>query len=500
MRSLGILFLAAAVTGAWAQATSPLLFVTNNVSGTVTTFTRGADGTLTFVGIYAAGTNPQDCGLTLDGRNLVVLNATAQTTEEIFTFVVNADGSMTRSEPPSTITDGPLSIAVSGTSFALVPSATGDSLTSFKVIGDNTQFVQSVAAGTFPSKILAAPNSKLAFLTDSGAREIRTFTLSETGILQNTDLDVLIGGSLQGLAISPDGNTLYSSTALTNHVYWLTVDYKTNTINQVSSATSGGNSCVELAVHPQGTYLYVCNVAGDTLTVMPIQPNGALSNSIYSYDIGNDVRDVVADGRYVYVTDETSIFSSPVGVIVFRIESNGSLKRLDTYLTSGTRPQHMQLWDPRHTTLAHSFQVNRGSVAGGTRQDLVASDDLRMRFRPGVTLSTSQAPIELTASARSPFAEPAEIRFHLESQTSSGGGIRQEILLYDWKADQYVEVDARTVGGTDVVVDVNRSDANRFIDDDDQSVRARIRYKQIGPVLAFPWEARIDRLCWTFLP
>jgi hypothetical protein len=97
---------------------------------------------------------------------------------------------------------------VTGTYYALVPSATADNLTSFHITGDNTTFVQSVPAGTFPSKILAAPNSKLAFLTDSGAREIRTFTLSETGMLQNTDLDVLFGGSLQGLAITPDGSTL----------------------------------------------------------------------------------------------------------------------------------------------------------------------------------------------------------------------------------------------------------------------------------------------------
>jgi len=500
MRSLGIFVSIAAAVCACAQSTAPLLFVTNNVSGTVSTFTRDVDGSLTFVGTYAAGTNPQDCGLTLDGRNLVVVNATAQTIEEIYTFLVNADGSLTRSEPPSTISDGPLSLAVSSTNYALIPSATGDSLSSYKVIGDNTQFVHSVAAGGFPAKVLVAPNSKLAFLTDAGAREIRTFTLGITGMLQNTDLDVLIGGSLQGLAISPDGATLYSSTALTNHVYWLTIDYQTSTINQVSSATSGGNSCVEIAVHPQKTYLYVCNVVSDTLTVMPIQPNGALSNSIYSYDVGNDIRDVVTDGRYVYVTDETSIFSSPVGVIVYRIEPDGSLARLDTHPTSGTRPQFMQLWDPQYTTFDHTFELNRGSVAGGTRQDLVASNDSRMRFRPGVTLSTSQAPVELRVSALSPFAQPSELRFHIESQTSSGGGIRQEVLLYDWKAGQFVEVDGRAVGTADVGVNISRTDADRFIQNDDQSVRALVRYRQTGPTLAYPWESRIDRLCWTFLP
>ena len=497
MKAIGLLALAAMSGLAFGQATSPLLFVTNNIGGSVSVFTRGADGTLQFVGAYAVGTNPQDCGLTLDGRNLVVINAGQQTTEEVHTFVVNADGSLNLQMPPSTVGDGPLSIAVTATDFALVPSATGDSLTSFHVSGDNTHFVQSVPAGTFPSKILAAPNSKLAFLTDSGAREIRTFTVSETGLLQQTDIDVLFGGSLQGLAITPDGKVLYSSTALTNHVYWLNVDYQTNTINEASSATSGGNSCVEIAVHPQKTFLYVCNVVSDTLTVMPIAPDGALSNSIYSYTIGNDIRDVVTDGRYVYVTDESPIFSSPVGVVVFRINSDGSLTQLDTHVTNGSRPQYMQLWDPTYTTLPYAMDIIRGLNVGGTRQDTVASDDLRMRFRPGPVFTTQQAPIDLTFTARSPFASPKELRFQIESSASSPS-VRQSVSLYDWDANAFVEVDVRQLSGTDFVLNVAETDADRFIDDEDQTVRAQVRCRANGPVLSYPWEARIDRVAWSF--
>lgn len=499
MRKFALFLLCALASVCAGQGSQPLLFVTNNVGGTVSVFTRSGDGGLAFVGAFAAGTNPQDCGLTLDGRNLVVVNATAATTELIYTFLVNADGTLVRSEPPSSIGDGPLSLAVTGNNFALIPSATNDNLTSFEVVGDNTQVIHSVPAGTFPSKILAAPNSQLAFLTDSGAREIRTFTVSPNGILAQTDLDVLVGGSLQGLAIAPDGKTLYSSTALTNLVYWLTIDYNVNQLIQGSSAFSGGNSCVEMAVHPQMTYLYVCNVAGDTLTVMPILPNGALQDSIYSYDIGNDVRDVVTDGRYVYVTDESSIFSSPVGVIVFRIESNGSLTRLDTWATNGGRPQHMQLWDPEYATLPHSIEYTRGIIAGGTRQDTAASDDSRLRFRPGIVLSPSLAPIELTMTARSPFAEPTELRINIEAQTSSSS-IQQEVLLYDWKSEGYVQVDARTLAPFDVVVNLSRSDSDRFISDDDQSVRAKVRYRPVAPLLVVPWEARMDRFAFSFVP
>jgi 6-phosphogluconolactonase (cycloisomerase 2 family) len=492
-----ILGIALAV-GASAQATSPLLFVTNNTTGSVSTFTRGVDGSLAFVGVFSVGTNPQDCGVTLDGRNLVVINAGAQTTEEVHTFIVNADGTLTLQVPPSTVGDGPLSLSVTKDNFALVPSATDDNLTSFLVTGDNTQFIQAVPAGGFPTKVLAAPNGRLAFLTDASAREIRTFTVSQTGMLQQTDLDVLIGGSLQGLATSPDGSTLYSSTALTNHVYWLTVDYPNNMLQQVSSATSGGNSCVELAIHPQMTYLYVCNVVSDTLTVMPVAPNGALSNSIYSYDIGNDIRDVVTDGSYVYVTDESSVFMSPVGVVVFRINSDGSLSRLGTHVTNGGRPQHMQLWDPLYTTLPFSFDVTRGIVTGGTKQDTVASDDFRMEFNPGVVLVSSQSPVELTLTARSPFASPAELRFQIESQ-SSAAAVRQTVLFFDWDLQQYVEVDTRQTTLSDSVVDISRNDAARFIDDETQFVRAKIRYKAFGPVLIYPWEPRIDRTAWSFI-
>ena len=498
MRTLVTLGVTASCALACAQGTSPLLFVTNNIGGSISVFTRGANGSLSFVGAYPVGTNPQDCGLTLDGRNLVVINAGAQTTEEVHTFIVNADGSLSLQLPPSTVGDGPLSLAVTPNNFALVPSAADNNLTSFRITGDNTQFIHSVAAGTFPSKMLSAPNGKLAFLTDSSAREIRTFTVSDTGTLQQTDIDVIIGGSLQGLAVSPDGATLYSSTALTNHVYWLDVDYQNNAIYEFSSAFSGGNSCVEIAVHPQKTFLYVCNVVSDTLTVMPIGTNGGLSSSIFSYEIGSDIRDVVTDGQYVYVTDESTLFSSPVGVVVFRIESSGALTRLDTHVTNGSRPQYMQLWDPTYTTLPYSTNLIRGFIAGGTRQDTVASDDSRVRFRPGPVFTTQQWPVEMTFTARSPLGAPTELRFQIESSASSTT-VRQAVSLFDWDLNAFVEVDVRSLSGTDFVLDVSRTDADRFIHDTDQTVRAQVRYRVNGPVVSYPWEGRIDRVAWSFV-
>jgi hypothetical protein len=157
----------------------------------------------------------------------------------------------------------------------------------------------------------------------------------------------------------------------------------------------------------------------------------------------------------------------------------------------------MQLWDPEYTTLPYSFDLIRGLGTGGSRQDTVASDDLRQRFRPGIVFTTQQSPIEMVFTARSPFASPAELRFHLESQGTSPS-LRQKIEMFDWDASKYVEVDERAMTVSDSTVDIVRTDSNRFIDDAEQTVRVRVSYRANGPVFLYPWEPRIDRAAWSF--
>lgn len=103
------------------QAQFKTLFVVNNVGGTVSSWRVNADGTLTLIGNYPAGTNPQDCGVTKDGRNLIVVNATQQTSEELYTFVINSDGSLTQINLPILVADGPLSLTVLPTRYTLPP-------------------------------------------------------------------------------------------------------------------------------------------------------------------------------------------------------------------------------------------------------------------------------------------------------------------------------------------------------------------------------------------
>ncbi|NUL82516.1 MAG: beta-propeller fold lactonase family protein [Armatimonadetes bacterium] len=321
------------------------LYVTNNTTGTVTAFSVSPEGVLTTIGVYPAGNNPQDVGITANGRNLIVVNATAATIEEIYTFRINNDGSLTRNNTPSTIGDGPLSLNVTASGFLLVPSATNDNLTSFNIQNDATSVINTAAAGAFPTKVVSTGN--FAYCTGtSGGPYIAKFNIAPNGALSVIGTPTTMpNGSAQGAVVHPNGRVLYVSSALGNYVRAHTIE-PDGELTMINDANSGGNSCVELAIHPNGEWLYVCNVVSDTLTVMPINPDGSLQASTQSYLIGSDIRDVITDGQYVYVTDESTLGSSLVGVVVFRIEPNFTLTRLETYVTGGGRPQHMALWNP----------------------------------------------------------------------------------------------------------------------------------------------------------
>ena len=55
----------------------------------------------------------------------------------------------------------------------------------------------------------------------------------------------------------------------------------------------------------------------------------------------------MTDGEFVYVTDESSISGSPVGVLVYEIGPDGLLSQVGPAVpTNGGRPQYMALWTP----------------------------------------------------------------------------------------------------------------------------------------------------------
>lgn len=352
--SVSIAAVLALAAAAGAQPAQKTLFVTNNVGspGSVTSFRVTPGGTLDLAGVFNnVGVNPQDCGLTADGSRLIVLNATASvTTEDIYTARVNADGTILVNPVPNTVGDGPLALHVTGNDLLLVPSATLDNLNSYRINFNNLTPINQVFAGAFPTKPIATPDNKFAYcIGSSSPNDVVLCTIDPFGVLAFVSGTDIAGGGGFGAAIHPSGDTLYVSTGLQNLILQYSININTGALTLVGSHSSGGaphNSAVEIALHPQGTYLYVCHVVSDTLSVLRVNPDRSLSTTGFMQDVGNDIRDVITDGVYVYVTDESTL-EPGVGVIVYRIEPDGSLSFVSGPTpTGGGRPQFMSIYIP----------------------------------------------------------------------------------------------------------------------------------------------------------
>ncbi|MCH8274792.1 MAG: hypothetical protein IH851_08380 [Armatimonadetes bacterium] len=147
-----------------------------------------------------------------------------------------------------------------------------------------------------------------------------------------------------------------------------------------------------------------------------------------------------------------------------------------------------------------SYFVERGLKLSGSLDDLIWSDDNRMNVRPWFVLTTIEAPVRVRVQGVSPITSPAELRFRLEASVSIPN-ISQRIELFDYSGGQFETVDVRAATTSDVpTVVVITSDPARFIDPATGEVKARVSFKESGPILSYPWVAKIDQILWTIAP
>jgi hypothetical protein len=142
-----------------------------------------------------------------------------------------------------------------------------------------------------------------------------------------------------------------------------------------------------------------------------------------------------------------------------------------------------------------SMTLERGILFAGNVASLADSDDSRAQFRPGVTFSTSEAPIRIRLDAVSPIVNPGTMRIVVESQ-ASGAGILQTIEAFDYDTNAWVQIDARnTTANTDGTVDLPLTNPDRFVDGSG-NVSMRLHYKPTAPLFTFPWSSSVDKVGW----
>jgi hypothetical protein len=125
------------------------------------------------------------------------------------------------------------------------------------------------------------------------------------------------------------------------------------------------------------------------------------------------------------------------------------------------------------------------------------SDNDRLVVRPGITLSTSQAPILFRVFGTSAHAPTASLKFVVEVSGTSAS-IQQLVEFFNFTSSTWEVMDQRNLTTSDTTITVSAGGAiSRFIQAGTSEVRARVSYRATGPVLGFPWSTRIDMMHWV---
>lgn len=150
------------------------------------------------------------------------------------------------------------------------------------------------------------------------------------------------------------------------------------------------------------------------------------------------------------------------------------------------------------TARPENFSFLRGILLSGGLSDLFFSDDMRIVCRPGVVLSSTEAPVQLQVISTAPFLGASELHFLVESSVNQVN-LTQRMLAFNYTTSQFVQIDSHQASLTDSTTEVNISSPSQYIDVNGQ-VKALITFKASGPILSYPWQARIDQAIWKLVP
>jgi uncharacterized repeat protein (TIGR01451 family) len=173
-----------------------------------------------------------------------------------------------------------------------------------------------VAVGGIPLLVAVTPDGKFAYVvrlksnTDFRGDVLEYRINHRTGVLRSRPVaTVVTAPGAEGIAIAPDGKSLYISNVMPGGVSEFTINPTTGKLTPKSPATvATGPGAHDLAVAPDGKNAYVITVGDDTVSQYRIDARtGALSSrpaSTAATVLHPQSIAIAPDGKSAYVTSE----------------------------------------------------------------------------------------------------------------------------------------------------------------------------------------------------
>ena len=220
--------------------------------------------------------------------NGLYLYAGASDNNSLYQFDVNpTTGALSPMTPASVITAGsPYGIAVTPNGASVYVADEVENVVSQYDVNPTTGALSPMAeptvpTGTEPLNIAVAPNGLSAYVTDPGNFGAGNGMVSQYGIDPSTGALTALSPALvpsangpDGLAVSPDGKSLYVTALTASVVSQYDIDPSSGALSAKTPATvPSGQGPVGIAISPDGTSVYVADFDANAISQYAIAPS-----------------------------------------------------------------------------------------------------------------------------------------------------------------------------------------------------------------------------------
>jgi 6-phosphogluconolactonase len=296
-------------------------------------------GKFTSIGLAAETSNPSFVAVHPNHKFLYAANENGQ--GMVSAFAIDAATGMLKAlNQTSSKGSGPCHLVVDPTGkWLFVANYNNGSVAAIPVnadgsLGDAASFVQhsgsSVNAqrqkGPHAHETVLSPDGKVLFVPDLGMDQIMAYRFDAKGQLTPNDppfTKIAAGSGPRHMAFHPDGKFAYVMTEMTASVIGFGYDAKKGSMTEMQTypATpadfTGQKSGAEIAVHPNGKFLYASNRVHNSIAIFTIDATGALTSAGNVPVPGRTPRHFAIDpsGNFLVVENQDSD-----NIVIFRID------------------------------------------------------------------------------------------------------------------------------------------------------------------------------------
>ncbi len=213
---------------------------------------------------------------------------------------------------------GPAHVSVDRTgSYALVANYGGGTAAVLPIGSDGVlaPATTTVSPGTNAHMFITDPANQFAFVPCKGSDYVAQYAFHAGALVANSParLATAAGAGPRHLAFAPDGAHAYLVTENASTLTALAYDAALGHLSPLQTlstrtSTTGANTGAEVAVHPNGTYVYASNRGDDTIAVFSIGSDGTLTAIAHSPTGGTTPRMFAIDptGAWLLVANQGS--------------------------------------------------------------------------------------------------------------------------------------------------------------------------------------------------